>query len=48
MARSHYKYEKRRKELARQKKKEEKRQRKLEKKSVESGETPDQPQDEEE
>lgn len=39
MARSHYKFEKRQKELARKKKKEEKRQRKLQDKSAETAET---------
>ena len=38
MARNHYKFEKRRKEIAKKKKKEEKRQRKLAKKESEAGE----------
>ncbi len=39
MAKSHYQYQKRQKELAKKKKKEEKRQRKLENKAVETDET---------
>ena len=39
MAKSHYNFKKRQKELAQKKKKEEKRQRKLEKKAVETDET---------
>ena len=41
MARDNYKFEKRRKEIAKKKKKEEKRQRKLAKKDPEVGESPD-------
>jgi hypothetical protein len=39
MAKSHYQFKKRQKELEKKKKKEEKRQRKLESKAVEAGET---------
>ncbi len=39
MAKSHYQFKKRQKELAKKKKKEEKRQRKLESKAVETDET---------
>jgi hypothetical protein len=39
MAKSHYQFKKRQKELAKKKKKEEKRQRKLENKAVETDET---------
>ena len=39
MAKSHYQFKKRQKELAKKKKKEEKRQRKLENKVIEAGET---------
>jgi hypothetical protein len=48
LARSSYQFNKRQKELLRQKKKEEKRQRKLEKNSDNPGGNPDQPQAEEE
>ncbi len=43
MAKSHYQFKKRQKELAKKKKKEEKRQRKLENKSVESDKTGEDP-----
>ncbi len=46
LARSHYKFSKRQKELARKKKKEEKRQRKLDKKSIISEENPNQSENE--
>ncbi len=43
MAKPNYQYEKRQKDIAKKKKQEEKRLRKLEKKQLESGETPAQP-----
>jgi len=43
MAKSHYSFQKRQKELAKKKKKEEKRQRKLDKKAVETDETEQDP-----
>ena len=43
MAKSHYQFKKRQKELAKKKKKEEKRQRKLENKAVETDETAEDP-----
>ena len=46
MARTNYSYEKRQKELKKQKKKEEKRLRKLEKKNIAAGKTEDLPQQE--
>ena len=46
MAKSHYSFKKRQKELARQRKQEEKRQRKLDKGKLESEENPDESQDE--
>ena len=48
LARSNYQFNKRQKELARKKKKEQKRQSKLDKKAMQSEETPDQSQNEEE
>jgi len=46
MAKSHFSFKKRQKELARKKKQEEKRQRKLDKGKIESEENPDESQDE--
>jgi hypothetical protein len=43
LAKPNYQYEKRQKDIAKKKKQEEKRLRKLEKKNLESGESPDQP-----
>jgi len=48
LARSNYQFNKRQKEIARKKKKEQKRQSKLDKKAMQSEETPDQSQNEEE
>lgn len=42
MAKPNYQFEKRQKDIAKKKKNEEKRQRKLEKKGIQSAETPDQ------
>jgi hypothetical protein len=46
MAKSHYSFKKRQKELARKEKQEQKRQRKLDKGKIEPEENPDEPQDE--
>ena len=45
MARSHFQFKKRQKELEKKKKQEQKRQRKLEKKNIDSEENPNQPPD---